>query len=38
MKADAGKGWRGGEWSLQGDDEKLKCTGNVGWGGDSEGG
>lgn len=27
-----------GEWSLQGDEEKLKCTRNVGWGGASEGG
>ena len=34
--ADAGK--VGGEWSLQGDDEKLKSPRNVGWGGDSEGG
>ena len=34
--AGAGKVW--GEWSLQGDDEKLKSTRNVGWGGDSEGG
>lgn len=35
MKADAGK-W--GEWSLEGDDKKFRCTRNVGWGGNSEDG
>lgn len=35
MKADAAK-W--GEWSLEGDDKKFKCTRNVEWGGDTEDG